>query len=980
MPRSARRWLLVCAKERQEWGDALRSISIAIGFLLILASTESQAFGLRADDNVPPSAYPAYLTLSNQPLLELGYVDVTRPPYNADPTGRVDSRSAIQQAADDAYANNLVTFVPKGTYLLSGAIRSIQTKVEGTGTEIKPDGTLSQRKFARTLVGDNSGGTAPVLKLKDNASDLPENVFLYFAYEGTRYASARHYASLLRGFTIDMGNNPNASAVSMSAAQHSTIQDIEVIGNFDAGITGLPGSGGSTTNIHIKGGKIGIRQSEYRPSPSVHSVKLENQSLAGIELLDSRGPLVIVGFDIQGSGSNYRAVSVQRKTDPARPRRNLVLVDGKIELRSGAQIAIEANGKDIYLRNSFIKAPTLINNGDADDADRVLIGDAGKWLHIEDYLMTSAEGGAIAVAGGEIITNGDGNPASWGAQPKPVASPPSLLDRHRWNATNFPSIFETAFVDVRDYGASPSDASDDDSAAINAALRDSVRSGHRHFGKIVFLPRGHYHVRAPIEVPVNAKLIGASNTISVIEASTNWSPSGATALVRTANGVGSTIIANLAISGHEPSSTAGMTAHKHIILFHGRNSDMLLRDVQIARREYGEDSRGHYDQPVVRLSGNAGGQIFNLGLDHFHHPADQMAAGHRMLLIDGTRRPLHIYQPNIEGTGNTPQSEIRNSHNVYFYAFKYEGNEELLHINSSQNIDILGGSGNYDLGQGRRTIIDVNNSSEVTIANLARQGEDGDYAWLTNGSLSLSANRRNLALFSQDTPSSCEVADAAPLEAALEREKQRPAYSQDPPPKWIIDRINKIEFDLRALGCDVGPIDPPDGGECAIPGAAPLEAELAEAKLHPAYSRDPQPLWMMTRISNLELKLRQLGCDVGPVDPPDEGMCTAEGAASLEAELADAKRNPAYARDPQPQWIITRVANLETKLRNLGCDVGEDIPPDDGVCTIDGAAHFEAELADAKLHPAYSRDPQPDWMVTRINNLETKLRNLGCPI
>ena len=493
-------------------GDVLRPITRVFVFLLMLISQESQAFGLRADDNVSPSQYPPYLTLSNQPLLELGYIDVSRPPYNADPTGTSDSRAAIQQAADDAYANNLVTFVPKGTYLLSGAIRSIQTKVEGTGTEITPTGTLSQRKFARTLVGDNSGGTAPVLRLTDNATDLPENVFLYFAYEGARYPTSRHYASLLRGFTIDMGNNPNASAVSMSAAQHSTIQDLNIIGNFDAGIDGLPGSGGSTTNVHIKGGKVGIRQSEYRPSPSVHGVKLENQSRAGIELLDSRGPLVVVGFDIRGGGYGYRAVFVDRKTDPLSPRRNLVLVDGKIDLRSGAPIAIEANGKDLYLRNSYIKAPTLIRNGNADDADSILAGDASKWLHIEDYLMTGAEGGAVAAVGGEIIANGGNSPTSWGTQPKAVASPPSLLDRHRWNANSFPSIFNAPFIDVRDYGATPSDASDDDSSAINSALRDSVRSGHQHFGKIVFLPRGHYHVRAPIEVPINAKLIGASNT------------------------------------------------------------------------------------------------------------------------------------------------------------------------------------------------------------------------------------------------------------------------------------------------------------------------------------------------------------------------------------------------------------------------------------------------------------------------------------
>ena len=227
---------------------------------------------------------------------------------------------------------------------------------------------------------------------------------------------------------------------------------------------------------------------------------------------------------------------------------------------------------------------------------------------------------------------------------------------------------------------------------------------------------------------------------------------------------------------------------------------------------------------------------------------------------------------------------------------------------------------------------------------------------------------------------SCDLEGAAALEAALAREKQRPAYTQEPQPQWILNRISKIEFDLRALGCDGGPVDPPDGGSCPIAGAGALEAELAEAKLHPAYARDPQPQWMINRISNIETKFRGLGCDIGSVDPPAGDICTIDGAASLEAELADTRQHPAYARDPQPQWIITRIGNLEAKLRALGCELGSVEPREGPLCTIDGAAGLEAELADAKLHPAFSRDPQPDWMITRINNLETKLRNLGCPI
>ena len=892
----------------------MRAFGILLAIGLVFLANGGQAVGLRADDNVPTSDYPSKLKNASQPLLDLGYIDVTKPPYNADPTGQVDSRAAIQRAANVAYANNLVTFVPKGTYLLSGAIRSIQTKMD------QAKGT-SQRKFARTLIGDNSGGTAPVLKLIDNATDLPENVFLYFAYEGADAPDSRHYASILRGFTIDMGNNPRATAVSMNAAQWSSIQDLKIIGKFDAGIDGLPGSGGSTTNVFIKGGKVGIRQTKYRPTPSIHGLTLKNQRRAGIELLTTRGALVVVGFDISGKGSDYQAISLVHNGNPSHPSGNLVLVDGQIEIGAGSQVAVKGRAQDIYLKNCYFKAPVLVQNGDGNDPNGLLDGNKKKWLHVEEYLLTSAKARSVAAAGGEIFANGEKTAKSWGPKPKPVSNPPFLLDVHRWDAANFPTIFQSPYIDVRDYGATPSKDSDDDSKAINKALRDSVKLGHVNYGKVVFLPRGHYHVEAPIEVPLHAKLIGASNTISVIDASTRWRPANPTALVRTEDGVGPVVIANLAISGHEPSAKAGITDHKRIVLFHGRSSNLLLRDVLIARREYWKNGRGHYNQPVVLFSGNAGGRVFNLGLDLWHGEAERMAASHRMLKIGGTHHPLRIYQPNVEGTGNGPQAEIKNSSNVYFYAFKFEGEHALLHIINSRNVEILGGSGNYRLKKGLDSIIDVVNSSDVVIANMARQGADADYAWLTNGDLKLDATRRNLALFTPDGPPSCSGPTATGLKKALKLEKGRPVYAQIPQPQWSVVRIRKLEAELRTLGCidDTGSAGPSTKGTCGIAGAEPLEAELAATKLHPAFARDPQPDWVKVKIENINGKLRALGCGDAPGVTADGNACTIEGAASFEAELAEAKMHPAYSREPQPDWMLTKIKNLEDKLQNLGC-------------------------------------------------------------
>ncbi len=64
-------------------------------------------------------------------LRQLGFLDVSKAPYNADPTGQTDSTDAIQRAVDDARDNWLVCFFPPGEYLISDTI-SCEQKVQQT--------------------------------------------------------------------------------------------------------------------------------------------------------------------------------------------------------------------------------------------------------------------------------------------------------------------------------------------------------------------------------------------------------------------------------------------------------------------------------------------------------------------------------------------------------------------------------------------------------------------------------------------------------------------------------------------------------------------------------------------------------------------------------------------------------------------------------------------------------------------------------
>jgi hypothetical protein len=190
--------------------------------------------------------------------------------------------------------------------------------------------------------------------------------------------------------------------------------------------------------------------------------------------------------------------------------------------------------------------------------------------------------------------------------------------------------------------------------------------------------------------------------------------------MRTADAVGDIFLMDFAVNGHEPSPHNDQTAN-NMYIFHGRTSNMLLRDVQPNRKEV---SSGEQNKQTVGLfTGNAGGRIYNLAFD-FHEGGTSIGE-HYMFRIEGTTRPLAIYQPNTEGAKNDPQVMIKNSKNVTWYGFKFEntgGDHELLHIVDSNNIGILGGSGNY---ASSKPFITVTGSNNVTVTSLARKGQIG---------------------------------------------------------------------------------------------------------------------------------------------------------------------------------------------------------------------------------------------------------------
>lgn len=254
--------------------------------LLFFALVGTAAERAQADTPIDPLT-PARLAKHKdvQPLLA-GYINPCLPPYSAAGDGVTDDAVALQQAIDDAYVARMTVLLPSNrTFLLSTQLRMIQPL------------NITGRSFGFQIVagrGTQGAVARPVLKLKDSAStsswvgmpnggtsstggqgnclkseeDCTPKVFLLFQYLESRVGNRdklraeSFYLCKLRGVDVDVGDNPDVSAISMSSAQLASIEDVRVTGvRFHAGFNGLPGSGGFSANLEVTGG--GTSTSNY---------------------------------------------------------------------------------------------------------------------------------------------------------------------------------------------------------------------------------------------------------------------------------------------------------------------------------------------------------------------------------------------------------------------------------------------------------------------------------------------------------------------------------------------------------------------------------------------------------------------------------------------------------------------------------------------------------------------------------------------
>lgn len=682
--------------------------------------------GMEINQNVPLAKFPPGLIdkAARQPY-EKGFIDVTKAPYGATGDGVTDDSEAIQKAVDDAYRLNLVTFFPAGkTFLLSRQLKGISTN-------------KGSRKFAYQLVGSTQG-PAPTLKLKDG-SKVENNIFILFQLllDG-KEAPPSLYGTTFRGIHIDMGRNPGVSALSMAGAQYCTIEDVLIDGaDFDAGICSLPGSGGGVVNLTVRGGKVGVRQDQYRPNPTLVGVTLENQSLYAVQVENTRGPVILNGFKVVAPAKpddSYRAFALNPSGKDSREKgsASLCLVDGSIEIPGGRSVAIANRGRDLSMNNVLVKAATVVDNG----GSAKVSGDATRWVRVPVYAFTPPE------AGSTISVAGVSNPVF--PPPIQVAAPgPAGIPAHGWG--EMPGWEDGQLVDVvKDFGATPENinAKDDDGPAIQKAIDAATTPGNPHFGKTVFLPRGHYHVGQPLTLRSGLKLAGAGRFISVIQPLTEWK-----------NAVGPVVQSENVPAGSLRLSDFAVLGYRRTMFLHLQTPNIVMRDVAtesvLESKPLSRDNLNPPEVPYILFSGHAGGKIYNLCTDHISGKAKIGSRNFNLLQVKENQEPITFYQLSIEHHGVSPQVLFDHARDVTVVGFKFEQPSELLNIIGGERFRIFGGSGNYNLENPKdRAIIVVEKGRDILFQSLVRKSqtimfdrEVKDFAkyWLINESRQLSA-------------------------------------------------------------------------------------------------------------------------------------------------------------------------------------------------------------------------------------------------
>ena len=658
----------------------------------------------RTQAEVSETARRVLENYAGKKLAAWGILDVTKPPYNAKGDGKSDDTRALQSALKDARDARLVTWLPPGVYLVRDTLQCVQGAVDYKSSASGED-RLRADDFPCVLQGAG-GSRRSVIKLAKDAEgfgdpDKPRPMVLIWARRWDPPYDLQPNVSfnqMLTSVDVDIRGHAGAIGVDLQGAQGTAVQDVSVDaeGAF-AGLRGLAGSGGSTHQITVRGGRYGVYAagigafrslSGSQPSPLLAAATLTGQSVAAIHY-SGRGPLTVVGARIVGVGITCNGPSSLYNG-------GLNVIDSSLEIVAGA--AIRSN-RPVYLNHTWVRvANEIVRLSDGP----VLEAQAGGWSLVREY-AGGPKGPFPVWVDGEKQTQPLSDLGTSAAAP-----PADLQSRH--GLPELPSWNSPGVVNAREapYGAT-GNGKTDDAATIQRALDEH---------EVVFLPKGRYKLGKPLVLGAGRKLIGAGRAFTVllpVHTAAAFTDSAAPSpLVDTADDAGAeTAIARMQLRAVIPGAYA---------LRWRAGANSFVRDVDFRRWP----PAGNLLGPYVLVEGSGGGRWFN-----FVQHETMSGAGYRHLLVRSTRQPLTFYMFNPEHARGEVMTEFLDTRNVTIYALKAEtieignqaaGTRPLIRLKDSRGFRLFGAGGICGAAEGSTPYIyRIENSDDFLFANVAHQ-------------------------------------------------------------------------------------------------------------------------------------------------------------------------------------------------------------------------------------------------------------------
>lgn len=435
-----------------------------------------------------------------------GYLDAVAD-YGADPTGGSVTTSALQNAINGAISQGKALFIPEGTYLIDGSLR------------VNCDAYESHEKPVIIAGSSVDASKRTTLLLKSGTFTDPVNPGTMLMSEAWTGANADTYDRVIQSvdFKIE-DNNSGAIALNWRGAEGCGIFDvnIDVTGGF-RGMLQAPGSGGSTVDVTVIGGVIGIDLSGTdlsgggtQPTPVFTHLTLIGQTGSAFKTNWNRGSVVITGAHIVLNPGVNAFHGMKPNMFQYYPGGNLLLTDSKIEYTS-----YDPSNLAFYFFDAASDNGVNFNNVYVKNADRIIDHDftvnsnKDGWTHFRELAYGSgSETFNQGVVHQNVYLEGVNQGGVYEDSQIATEIPSNLVSYHGWGET-FPSFETPGVINIADY--SDLVINGDWAPAFNQAIADATGGS-----ETVFVPSGDYEIYSTIELGLHTRLIGVSSFTSRI--------------------------------------------------------------------------------------------------------------------------------------------------------------------------------------------------------------------------------------------------------------------------------------------------------------------------------------------------------------------------------------------------------------------------------------------------------------------------------